>query len=644
MLSLSTTIRVPLPKRRDNTLQSYMPIMMILIILVGFFLRLYHLSIVPLRGDEAFTVQYWAQQPLADSLAKTATIEPHPILTYALFRGWGLAAGTSAFTMRLLPAMTNVLGIAALYAIGRRIGGRKLGLVAALLFALHPFEIWHAQDARNYGIWAGASAVTLALGIRALRTKWRIHWIAYAIIAAITANIFYFEWLTTAAFGLYVAIAYWKERRVFGIWLAAALPAILTSAASFLILQGSLIATGSYGGTTASRLDFPRLFTWFLPTLSVGETIPANFSATLWPFILLILCTGLLINWRKNHRMTLLLAILAFVPMLLLAGASSRLNIFNPRYMLSAVPAFLLLFAVLIVDIRSVGLLPASVRRILPYALAGVWLILAGYSLNNAYFDSDYAKSKNWPALIQYVRENVTKEDLVIQLSVDPAFGYYYDAPADAPALPEKPSQPASDIEQKLEIDSTHYQSIWIVGQTFPDWPNTGVVENWLDNHMQFIRGGQIDGLNYRQYVPWQVAPAEIEGQPLATFDTLVELVGAHVFLPPDTSGSLTVWFDWKPIKQSATPLKIFVHLIGDTNPETGSPLWTQDDHFPQNGRVNTDSWTVNTVYRDIYSLPLASVIPGEYTIEIGFYDPMTNQRLQVGDGDSFVLQKLIVK
>src|ERR1044071_366098 len=141
---------------------------MIAIIMLGFFLRLFHLTSVPLRGDEAFSVQYWAGQPLSVSLAKTATIEPHPVLTYALFRGWGLVAGYSELAMRMLPALVGLLGIPAIYAVGKRLGNRQIGLVAALLFALHPFEIWHAQDARNYAIWAGMSLVALWLGLRAL--------------------------------------------------------------------------------------------------------------------------------------------------------------------------------------------------------------------------------------------------------------------------------------------------------------------------------------------------------------------------------------------------------------------------------------------------------------------------------------------
>src|SRR3954467_2083382 len=112
----------------SKSLSRTLPIMMCIII-VGFFLRLFHLTTVPLRGDEAFSVQYWAGQPLSVSLAKTATIEPHPLLTYALFRGWGLLAGTSELAMRMMPVLVGLLGIPAIFAVGKRLGNKRIGLL-----------------------------------------------------------------------------------------------------------------------------------------------------------------------------------------------------------------------------------------------------------------------------------------------------------------------------------------------------------------------------------------------------------------------------------------------------------------------------------------------------------------------------------
>jgi hypothetical protein len=82
--------------------------------------------------------------------------------------------------------------------------------------------------------------------------------------------------------------------------------------------------------------------------------------------------------------------------------------------------------------------------------------------------------------------------------------------------------------------------------------------------------------------------------------------------------------------------LKAFLHLIGAVNPARGTPLWSQDDHFPQNMRISTDSWSAGEIYRDVFKLPVAEVPPGHYTLNIGLYDPDTGQRILTDTGDSY--------
>jgi hypothetical protein len=61
---------------------------------------------------------------------------------------------------------------------------------------------------------------------------------------------------------------------------------------------------------------------------------------------------------------------------------------------------------------------------------------------------------------------------------------------------------------------------------------------------------------------------------------------------------------------------------------DTDQPPLTQDDHFPQAGRVSTSTWQPDTLFRDVYTLPLASVPEGIYRLYTGFYDPDTSERL----------------
>jgi hypothetical protein len=137
--------------------------------------------------------------------------------------------------------------------------------------------------------------------------------------------------------------------------------------------------------------------------------------------------------------------------------------------------------------------------------------------------------------------------------------------------------------------------------------------------------------------MPWEVSEDEVRDEPLAVFGDAVELVDVRVFQPEPT-GQLTVWLYWRPIEQTETSLTGFVHLVGDINPATGTPLWSQDDHLPQQGRVLTTTWEAGELYRDVYVLPLEGVEPGQYELYAGLYDPETGQRLRMEGGADAVL------
>jgi hypothetical protein len=109
----------------------------------------------------------------------------------------------------------------------------------------------------------------------------------------------------------------------------------------------------------------------------------------------------------------------------------------------------------------------------------------------------------------------------------------------------------------------------------------------------------------------------------------------------------MTVLLYWEPLARSKTvDYKVFVHLIGPPHPD-GNPVWDQEDHPPLNGFASTLAWDPGTRYRDPYHLlenPAITLVSGSYSIEVGFYDPATNERLPVVDaegktvGDSYPL------
>ncbi|MBN1813017.1 MAG: glycosyltransferase family 39 protein [Anaerolineae bacterium] len=190
-------------------------LLLLAIVALGAFLRLYQIGDNGLWIDEAFSI-WMGQQPTGEMLGWLVRIDQHPPLYYLLLHLW-MHLGDDQAVVRAFSALCSTLTIPAIYLLGRRLSGQKLGLLAALILAVSPFHVHFAQEARMYALMAlNASlamvalarlltdprAATVALGqqlvdfFQAWRTDRRrpplhtietdLAWLAYALFTAIT--------------------------------------------------------------------------------------------------------------------------------------------------------------------------------------------------------------------------------------------------------------------------------------------------------------------------------------------------------------------------------------------------------------------------------------------------------------------------
>ncbi|MFN8564172.1 MAG: glycosyltransferase family 39 protein [Anaerolineae bacterium] len=283
------------------------------IILLGFALRLFHLNTVALRGDEAFTVIHWMREPLAQTLANIATVDPQAPLSYALYRGWALVLGSNEIVVRFLPALVSILGIPAMYALGHRLRGARLGLLAAFVWAINPYQIYHAQDARSYAVWAALSLIAIWLALRALDKQRRIDWLLYIAAGALAAYVYYLELFIILALNLYVFATRWRDRPLLARWLGAEIAIGLLLAPWYL--QPRLLFSSGYGGT-AGQFAPPQLLTRFIPTLtfSTPDKLPPDTALALAAVLGIALLVGLAVWWRRNRGQALLVGLLGTLP------------------------------------------------------------------------------------------------------------------------------------------------------------------------------------------------------------------------------------------------------------------------------------------------------------------------------------------
>jgi hypothetical protein len=151
----------------DNEIEEISPWFVIIITLIGAGLRVFLLSNKGLELEEAFSM-WIANHSVADMLKLIANIDHQPPLYYLLLHYWIKLNGVKPYDLRLLSALFGAGTIPIIYLIGKRISGVMMGLAAAVILALSPFNIRYAQEARMYTLLMFNAAVAIYALVRLL--------------------------------------------------------------------------------------------------------------------------------------------------------------------------------------------------------------------------------------------------------------------------------------------------------------------------------------------------------------------------------------------------------------------------------------------------------------------------------------------
>lgn len=144
----------------DGPVVAFVVVALLLGLVVRFFSR------SSLWLDEALAVNI-SRLPLAD-IPEALRRDGAPPLYYLLLHGWTRLFGAGDVAVRALSGLAAVASLGLAWMAGRRLGGSRVGWVAALLLASSPFAVAHALEARMYSLvvmlaLAGYLAVTTSL-------------------------------------------------------------------------------------------------------------------------------------------------------------------------------------------------------------------------------------------------------------------------------------------------------------------------------------------------------------------------------------------------------------------------------------------------------------------------------------------------
>lgn len=283
---------------------------MVVIVLLAFGLRAYRLGADSLWYDETVSV-HLANESIPALVGHTAR-DIHPPGYYLLLHGWSRLAGSSEFSAAFFSLSFGVLLVILAYRLAVRAFGPGVGLLAALLVAISPYNLWYSQEVRMYTLGAALGLLLLGVVLSLLDAPggtlppWR--WLGlYALCGALGLwTLYYFAFLLVAV-NLMVVI-WWlvcrQRGRVGWSWLGR-----------WLLAQGAILLLYAPWIPVAWRQAIePPVPPWrgFAP---LGEVLVETWSALslgqsvapqrVWPVLLLfavIFILGLFCQVFRNRQ------------------------------------------------------------------------------------------------------------------------------------------------------------------------------------------------------------------------------------------------------------------------------------------------------------------------------------------------------
>lgn len=610
------------------------------ILLLATALRFYLVAQIPLRADEATNLYLAADSPAA-IIRVFMTDDPHMPLYYLLLHYWMQAAGQSELALRYLAVFAGVLVVPFTYALGKMLfpGSRTIALTGAFLVAINPYLVWDAQEVYMYSMLTVVAVVSFIFFLRVTKpgATWS-DWLVYIAANVIGLYLHYLAILIFLAQGvlwLWWSIQRRLSRRTMLSWLAA----MVSTFAFFLPWQIMSSAATSFQSDLWQYVNLPEMAWRLVVAFNVGRIDSHLMPSMIDPFVgsalaiifLLIFLIGLIAK-SNDADARVVLGVMLFVPIFVLfAHAILRFPILDERYLLLVIPAFGLLVA------RGLTQLKTLTRTSWVPSIALVYMVFAsGYSLNNYYHAPAFAKSPDWHGFMQELVADARPGDVMIQNYPDPALPYYLNNRMQRVLLPRTNSAMASDVDADLNRLTNKFTRVWFQPSPFSEWDTEGLVATWLDRHARAMNTYPFRGVQLELYLPISEALHQAESINV-TFSNRVQLLAFDSDLKLMRSSTLRLTLYWKALEYSERDATVFVHLYDATGKLQG-----QQDNQPVHGTFPFSQWQSGEAVVDSYALQIPADAPsGKYSLVVGMYDSQTQARLSVASSQ---IDQLILK
>ncbi len=331
------TPATPSPKKHQPSAE-----LLLIILLVAFAVRVYHLDFQSLWRDEVDAIRF--SSGALPQLLRGLTRQGHngPLYFVAL-HGWRALTGDSEFALRFLSVVGGTLSVALAWAASNALGLKKrVGLIAAALMATAPYLVWYSQEAKMYSWLMSAVLLAVILFQRALtaRTAKGRWWGAFAGVTSLSFYLHILSPLMLGVYGLWTMLAWRRARRQWRQMLAV-LAALTLPYLPLLAWQFPLLRDGFRSGHPFYPLK--TMLNLLIHFYSVG-VLRQSYAIVLMGAMVALVMIGALFADAPVRRRMQLVGWWA-LPVAAVYLISLRVAVFEDRYLIYIAPAFFFLVA-----------------------------------------------------------------------------------------------------------------------------------------------------------------------------------------------------------------------------------------------------------------------------------------------------------
>jgi 4-amino-4-deoxy-L-arabinose transferase-like glycosyltransferase len=345
---------------------------LLLLVVVSSALRLETVGQRMIWLDETYTDQLARLPSASEVIARSnrdfaGNVPPlHYLLCFLHYR-----VSDSVASLRMASVESGVLSVLALVAVGCQLFGRRLGLISGALMAFCIYHINYSQDARPYALlvlFVTLSFVCVFGFLASGRWRWLPAFVASAVVSVYSHH---FAWIFQACIAVTLLGALvaryagasagfpggrsWKPVLLFSVLAYAAL------GLSYLPLAPDLIEFFTRRSQAASHTLNPSFpFFW--------ELFGRWGNGSSWSLLYTACFVVGLVAIGRRRDMSLALILWFAAPFLVFALLPSKSRLFDIRYLIGALPAFLLIVAL------GIDTLVAQGHRLLARAWGAPWL------------------------------------------------------------------------------------------------------------------------------------------------------------------------------------------------------------------------------------------------------------------------------